>query len=272
MHGSTNAVVGSGISSMSLSWICWKPRMLEPSKPMPSMNMSSSSSLTGIEKCCRPARQVDEPEVDHEDAALAGERHHVGDGGRGRGDAARNPLQDGHPISNLHDAALVHDARDRGRLADCRQASIGLGCGSVPARASSLGIVHNCRVPQLRQVPRRRIRVATPSANRRSGSDRSQPPSASNRPTRYATVLRWTPSRAAASRGCPLEHRLERPQPLLLNCLPPDENGRQQLPRLAQPVGQVPDVREQQVCRQPRRAAHDRRVVERLDRLERRPR
>ena len=90
------------------------------------------------------AGQVDEAEVDHEDAALSGERHHVGDGGRGRGDAARNPLQDGHPISNLHDAALVHDARDRGRLADCRQASIGLGCGSVPARASSLGIVHNC--------------------------------------------------------------------------------------------------------------------------------
>jgi 3-isopropylmalate dehydrogenase len=54
-----------------------------------------------------------------------------------------------------------------------------------------------------RQVPRRRIRVATPSANRRSGSDRSQPPSASNRPTRYATVLRWTPSRAAASARLP---------------------------------------------------------------------
>ena len=47
------------------------------------------------------AGQVDEAEVDHEDAALAGERHDVGDGGRGRGDAARDPLQGGHSISNL---------------------------------------------------------------------------------------------------------------------------------------------------------------------------
>jgi hypothetical protein len=66
----------------------------------------------------------------------------------------------------------VHDARDRGRSADCGQASIGLGCGSVPVRASSLGILH-----KVRQDAKRTILVATPRANRRSGSDRSQPPS-----------------------------------------------------------------------------------------------
>ena len=37
----------------------------------------------------RLAGQVDEAEVDHEDATLTGERHDVGDGGRGRGNAAR---------------------------------------------------------------------------------------------------------------------------------------------------------------------------------------
>src|SRR5262245_36515751 len=44
---------------MSLSCIFWKPRMLDPSKPSPSANMSSSSSPTGIEKCCqRPGRST----------------------------------------------------------------------------------------------------------------------------------------------------------------------------------------------------------------------
>src|SRR5919201_6584395 len=51
--GSTTAVSGSGTSSMSLSWMCWKPRMLEPSKPMPSSNRPLVSSCTGIEKCCQ---------------------------------------------------------------------------------------------------------------------------------------------------------------------------------------------------------------------------
>ncbi len=37
---------------MSLSWIFWKPRMLEPSKPIPSVKRSSVSSLTGTLKCC----------------------------------------------------------------------------------------------------------------------------------------------------------------------------------------------------------------------------
>src|SRR5438094_307153 len=36
VNGSTNALVGSGIRSMSDSWICWKPRMLEPCTTRPS--------------------------------------------------------------------------------------------------------------------------------------------------------------------------------------------------------------------------------------------
>ena len=46
-NGSIRAGVGSGIRIMSDSWIFWKPRMLEPSKPMPSTQMEvwmSSSS------------------------------------------------------------------------------------------------------------------------------------------------------------------------------------------------------------------------------------
>ena len=37
--GSTRAVEASGIRIMSDSWISWKPRMLDPSKPMPSTQM-----------------------------------------------------------------------------------------------------------------------------------------------------------------------------------------------------------------------------------------
>src|SRR5882762_6562684 len=58
-HGSTNALPGSGSSSMSLSLIAWKPRIDEPSNPRPSVNVSSSSSFKGIEKCCQvPGRSV----------------------------------------------------------------------------------------------------------------------------------------------------------------------------------------------------------------------
>ena len=51
------AVSGSGIRSMSDSWISWNPRIDEPSKPSPSSKTSSVSSCAGIEKCCiRPGR------------------------------------------------------------------------------------------------------------------------------------------------------------------------------------------------------------------------
>ena len=51
-NGSSCALVGSGSSSMSDSWICWKPRMDEPSKPRPSVKTSSVKEPTGTVKCC----------------------------------------------------------------------------------------------------------------------------------------------------------------------------------------------------------------------------
>ena len=51
--GSMNAVVGSGTTSMSLSSMDWKPRMEEPSKPVPSENSFSSNSTRGTVKCCQ---------------------------------------------------------------------------------------------------------------------------------------------------------------------------------------------------------------------------
>jgi hypothetical protein len=49
-NGSINTVSGSGISSMSETLMDWKPRMEEPSKPMPSSNISSVNASIGIEK------------------------------------------------------------------------------------------------------------------------------------------------------------------------------------------------------------------------------
>ena len=44
---------------MSDSWISWKPRIDEPSKPMPSANRSSLSSRAGMRKCCHvPGRSM----------------------------------------------------------------------------------------------------------------------------------------------------------------------------------------------------------------------
>src|SRR5262245_39531232 len=51
-NGSSTAVFGSGIRSMSDSWISWNPRIDEPSKPSPSSKTSASSSCAGMEKCC----------------------------------------------------------------------------------------------------------------------------------------------------------------------------------------------------------------------------
>src|SRR5436190_4589435 len=71
-HGSTNALPGSGNSSMSLSLIAWKPRIDEPSNPRPSVNVSSSSSLSGIEKCCQvPGRSVNRTSTTCTPASLA---------------------------------------------------------------------------------------------------------------------------------------------------------------------------------------------------------
>src|ERR1041385_4762329 len=71
-HGSTNALPGSGSSSMSLSLIAWKPRIDEPSNPKPSVNVSSSSSLSGVEKCCQvPGRSVNRTSTTCTPASLA---------------------------------------------------------------------------------------------------------------------------------------------------------------------------------------------------------
>src|SRR3954452_5237081 len=51
-NGSRNAESASGSRSMSDSWISWKPRIEEPSKPKPSSKLSSVSWDMGTEKCC----------------------------------------------------------------------------------------------------------------------------------------------------------------------------------------------------------------------------
>ena len=48
-----NAVAGSGMASMSLASMLFQPRMLEPSKPSPSLKESSLISLIGRLKCCQ---------------------------------------------------------------------------------------------------------------------------------------------------------------------------------------------------------------------------
>src|ERR1700722_14029795 len=51
-NGSTIAVDGSGSSSMSDSWICWNPRIDEPSNIRPSVKTLSPKLLAGTVKCC----------------------------------------------------------------------------------------------------------------------------------------------------------------------------------------------------------------------------
>src|ERR1041385_5342835 len=56
-NGSITAVLGSGMTSMSLAWIGCQPRIEEPSKPRPSSNTASSISLGGTVKCCQMPRK-----------------------------------------------------------------------------------------------------------------------------------------------------------------------------------------------------------------------
>src|SRR3954463_4273997 len=56
---SIHAVVGSGMTSMSLALMARQPRMLEPSKPRPSVKISSLYSVRVVVKCCQePGRSV----------------------------------------------------------------------------------------------------------------------------------------------------------------------------------------------------------------------
>src|SRR5256885_15596598 len=50
---SIQAVAGSGITSMSEALIALQPRMLEPSKPRPSLKISSLYSVSVVVKCCQ---------------------------------------------------------------------------------------------------------------------------------------------------------------------------------------------------------------------------
>src|SRR5437016_10287520 len=50
VNGSMYAVSGSGTRSMSDSWISWKPRIEDPSNPIPSSKTDSVSSAIGTEK------------------------------------------------------------------------------------------------------------------------------------------------------------------------------------------------------------------------------
>ena len=71
------AVLGSGIRSMSDSWISWNPRIDDPSNPSPSSNASSLSSCAGEEKCCIKPGQVAEAEVDDLDALVLDQPQHL---------------------------------------------------------------------------------------------------------------------------------------------------------------------------------------------------
>ena len=71
VNGSTNAVSACGSRSMSLSLIACQPRMLEPSKPRPSSNTSSSSLRDGDGEVLPDAGEIHEPQVDGLDVAFA---------------------------------------------------------------------------------------------------------------------------------------------------------------------------------------------------------
>ena len=59
VKGSITAVAGSGMRIMSERSMLWKPLMLEPSKPSPSVYTSSLHSRLVTEKCCQaPSRSV----------------------------------------------------------------------------------------------------------------------------------------------------------------------------------------------------------------------
>src|ERR1700746_833013 len=67
LYGSMKAVVGSGTTSMSLSWISWKPRIDEPSNPTPSSRAPALAAARWDGKMLPHPRQVGEPQIDHLD-------------------------------------------------------------------------------------------------------------------------------------------------------------------------------------------------------------
>ena len=68
------AVSGSGIRSMSDSWISWNPRIDEPSKPRPSSKDAVGQLVRRYREVLHEPRQVAEAEVDDLDALLLDQR------------------------------------------------------------------------------------------------------------------------------------------------------------------------------------------------------
>ena len=120
---------------------------------------------------------------------------------------------------------------------------------------------HGLRVSTLRQASfcaSCTSRTASPSANRNSGSPRSQPPTASRRDIRYATVLRWTPRRCRGiADGRRLQDGSERGQAFPPGRRPAAEDRREQVARIAQAIRQVVQVAQQSIRGEAGRAEHD---------------
>ena len=74
--GRSMAVSGCGTTSMSLSLIACQPRMLEPSKPRPSSNTSSSSLSTGNREVLPQTGEVHKPQIDGLDILLPAQRQY----------------------------------------------------------------------------------------------------------------------------------------------------------------------------------------------------
>ena len=69
-NGSMYAVVGSGNSDMSDSWIAWKPRIEEPSKFEAVVEDRLVERGDGHREVLHDAGQVTEADVDHLDALV----------------------------------------------------------------------------------------------------------------------------------------------------------------------------------------------------------
>ena len=112
--------------------------------------------------------------------------------------------------------------------------------------------------------------TASSSATRSSGSDRSQSPRDSSRWTRYAIgVAVHAESRGRLGQARRRQHGGQRVDALALGVRPADQDRREELAGLADAVGEVADVAEQEVGGQPGRADDARRVGQEVGCLER---
>src|SRR3989442_513715 len=138
-QGSTNALAGSGTNSMSLSLIAWKPRIEEPSKPIPSANTLSVSSLSGIEKCCHvPGRSQNFTSTICTPASLA----------RRITSAGAGAVLVAFGVAAGSNVAVIRGVSLRVRVGSDRSRQMGGGCGLVTVRDSS----HAGRYPGHAQV------------------------------------------------------------------------------------------------------------------------